>query len=386
MSLRIQFGLALFLFLTSFLNPAFVSAVPFELRYDDGSFDYTWSDFHPVAAAVRFSPPSQIWAVSEVSFYGVCSLTKQPLGDFCIQIYDERLNLMYQRSCSFSSFFEDRNATFGWYAVEVPNVVVRGDFYVVISPRLTLDGPKLWIGVDDDEPIGGRSFTIDANSHGVIRCWDAASEFPRNFMIRAKGAPTEAPPELKLVSVEVVENETLLRFSVLRANLKGVEAKLFTEIGDVKDCKVVVLDNSSFLVGVKFQGSLSISVEIEGGYVTMGLDVGGNLRDLYLDLLARCWTLGNESARLSNYLNRLAERNELLSQALNESDAMIWVLNRRVERLTQNVTLLEEENGQLKEDNLRLSNERTWLCVWLIALAAVAASLSAIEVRRWWRR
>jgi hypothetical protein len=82
MSLRIQFGLALFLFLTSFLNPAFVSAVPFELRYDDGSFDYTWSDFHPVAAAVRFSPPSQIWAVSEVSFYGVCSLTKQPLGDF----------------------------------------------------------------------------------------------------------------------------------------------------------------------------------------------------------------------------------------------------------------------------------------------------------------
>jgi len=161
-----------------------VNASPSELRYDDGRFDYTWSDFYPIAAAVKFSPPSQTWSVVEVIFYGVCILPKNPVGEFRIQICDERLNPVYQASYPFSSSFVNKNATFDWYGIKMPGVTVKGDFYVLILPCLTLDGPKLWVGVDDDEPIGNMSFTVDAIKHEVIRCWDATSEMPRNFMVR----------------------------------------------------------------------------------------------------------------------------------------------------------------------------------------------------------
>ncbi|MEM3389774.1 MAG: hypothetical protein QW491_10250, partial [Thermoproteota archaeon] len=56
---------------TLFLSPLKSYASPFELSYDDGDFDYAWSDFYPGGAAVRFSPPSSSWRIKSVRVHGV---------------------------------------------------------------------------------------------------------------------------------------------------------------------------------------------------------------------------------------------------------------------------------------------------------------------------
>ncbi len=43
------------------LNSLKVYAFPLELTYDDGDFDYAWSDFYPSGAAVRFTLPALPW-------------------------------------------------------------------------------------------------------------------------------------------------------------------------------------------------------------------------------------------------------------------------------------------------------------------------------------
>jgi len=122
--------------------------------------------------------------------------------------------------------------------------------------------------------------------------------------------------------MEFNEGETLVRFSVLRAILRGAEAKLFKELYDIEECEVFLLDNSSFLISVKSQGSLNVCAETDRGYVSASVEIGGNLRDSYHELLTRYRMLGNESVKLSGELERLVQRVAYLSQALNESEAL----------------------------------------------------------------
>ncbi|MEM3659450.1 MAG: hypothetical protein QXU11_03440 [Thermoproteota archaeon] len=70
MSKHISLILALALLSTS-LNSY---ASPFELSYDDGKADYGWSDFHPYAAAVRFTPPSESWRITAIKLHATCLL------------------------------------------------------------------------------------------------------------------------------------------------------------------------------------------------------------------------------------------------------------------------------------------------------------------------
>ena len=373
-------------------NSLLASAGTFELGYDDGKFDYGWSDFHPLAAAVRFSPPSTDWIIDEVGFYGVCLLTRYPTGSFYVQICDQNLNLMYQDSFPFSSFFSGKNATLGWYTVKVSKVLVRGDFYVVVVPRFTLDGPQLWIGVDVDRPISNMSFTVDSTRHIVTRSWDAASEKPKNFMIRAIGEPTAAPPELKLTSIDTDEGGTTVRFSVLRANVEEVRAKLFVAPDRIEECKVSRTDNSSFSVIAGWQGSLSVYVSTDKGPITTSVDIGGKLRPSYQELLIKYWKLGNESAEISRDLEKLSSENSLLKIQLNQSMDLIWLLDYRIEKLTQNVTSLKQNVDSLNETILTLRNENAWLLIGLsvavlAAIAGVAAIwLGVVEVRRIWKK
>ncbi|MEM3647010.1 MAG: hypothetical protein QW334_02560, partial [Thermofilum sp.] len=159
-NVRLILAIALLPFLlTGFLK---ASATPFELSYDDGGHDYGWSDFYPNGAAVRFSPPSQSWRITAVKIYATCIL-RGPASLFYVQIWDAGLNTVYSQPFFFNMVF--RNATLDWYTVEVPNVVVKGVFYVVIVPMFTLDGPQLWLSVDDDPPIGNMSIIVDVDKH-----------------------------------------------------------------------------------------------------------------------------------------------------------------------------------------------------------------------------
>ncbi|MGB9718145.1 MAG: hypothetical protein ACPL4E_06865 [Thermoproteota archaeon] len=160
---RLILALALLLFLlTGLLN---ASATPFELSYDDAGHNYGWSDFYPSCAAVGFSPPSTAWRITAVKIHAACIL-RGPASLFYVQIWDAGLNTVYSQPFLFNRVF--RNATLDWYTLEVPKVVVKGVFYVVIVPMFTLDGPQLWLSVDDDPPIANASFIMDAGRHASL--------------------------------------------------------------------------------------------------------------------------------------------------------------------------------------------------------------------------
>jgi hypothetical protein len=140
------------------------SATPFELVHDDGNADYGWSDFYPYAAMVRFSPPSASWRITAVRLHATCILRGAQV--FYVQIWDAGLNTVYWSAFLPSSVF--KNATLDWYTIKLPNVVVTGDFYVVVVPMFTLDGTQLWISIDDDPPIANNSFIVNVDDHTIL--------------------------------------------------------------------------------------------------------------------------------------------------------------------------------------------------------------------------
>ncbi|MEM2914348.1 MAG: hypothetical protein QXH91_02945, partial [Candidatus Bathyarchaeia archaeon] len=94
-----------------------------------------------------------------------------------------------------------------------PNVVVSGEFYVVIVPMFTLDGSQLWISVDDDAPVANMSFIVNMDTHTILTSLNATSSRPGDFMVRVVGEPAATPSELRLSSIEVGEEETTVTFT-----------------------------------------------------------------------------------------------------------------------------------------------------------------------------
>ncbi|MGC8831452.1 MAG: hypothetical protein ACP5PQ_02595, partial [Thermoproteota archaeon] len=64
MSKHIRLVLTIALLSTVPSSPLKAYASPFELAYDDGDFDYAWSDFYPNGAGVRFTPPALPWRIT----------------------------------------------------------------------------------------------------------------------------------------------------------------------------------------------------------------------------------------------------------------------------------------------------------------------------------
>ena len=93
---------------------------------------------------------------------------------FYVQIWDAGLNTIYWSALSLNSVF--KNSTLDWYTIRLPNVVVTGDFYVVIVPIFTLDGTQLWISVDDDPPIANTSFIVNVDDHTIHASLNATSK------------------------------------------------------------------------------------------------------------------------------------------------------------------------------------------------------------------
>ncbi|MEM3648160.1 MAG: hypothetical protein QW506_03230, partial [Thermoproteota archaeon] len=182
---RVTSFLTLALLSILLLNTLKAQASPFELSYDDGSFDYAWSDFYPNGAAVRFTPPALPWRITGVVFYGL-ALERGGNMLFTLEVRDQFFNLVYTKQYATFQFF--KNGTFGWANIPLPNLTVNGDFYVCIYPCFSLDATQLWIGVDDDPPISDRSLLVDREEGRIVRVWDENSGRPKNFMIRAEGA------------------------------------------------------------------------------------------------------------------------------------------------------------------------------------------------------
>ncbi|MEM2057562.1 MAG: hypothetical protein QXO76_04860 [Thermoproteota archaeon] len=181
-------------------TPLKAYASPFELAYDDGDFDYAWSDFYPSGAAVRFTPPASPWRITSIVFYGL-ALERGGNTLFTLEVRDHGFSLVYTNQ--YATFQCFQNGTFGWARIPLPNITVNGDFHVCIYPCFSLDATQLWMGVDDDPPISGRSFLVNKEEGRIVRAWDEKSGRPKNFMIRVEGIQAVTIASISISSIRV---------------------------------------------------------------------------------------------------------------------------------------------------------------------------------------
>ncbi|MEM3648322.1 MAG: hypothetical protein QW506_04075 [Thermoproteota archaeon] len=382
MSKHISLILALAL-LSTFLSTSLNSyASPFELSYDDGKADYGWSDFHPSAAAVRFTPPSESWRITGIRLHATC-LLRDPASLFYVQIWDSGLNTKYWSAFMFGKVFS--NNTLDWYTIKLPNVVVTGVFYVVIVPMFTLDGAQLWISVDSDPPFSNNSFIVDAVEHIIHDSLNATSKRPGDFMIRVIGEPTPTPPELTLHSVMVNEDETILAFKYPGETM-GFEAKLIKSDGSFTEENVTRV-GENLIVRVRGEGLLNINL-VTPGFETIGASVRleTGLRSLYESLLANYTVLKHSNDDMAGQIGSLTREKEELRLSLNQSQALNRLQNDRIEELLSNVSTLREELDKANAEASTLRGLNTLLTLGLALAVTVSSFLGFLEARRRWGR
>jgi len=176
-----------------------------ELSYDDDDIDYGVTGGYPWAAAVRFTPPRTPFLVSKIKVNAWWS--ESGSGTFYLEIWDANRKELYQASFRYDQYFKDYPT---WVIIiPVSDVVVYGDFYVVVAPNpggtsqaavrtvqvqsskagnvTESAGPTLWISFDTDPPFSGRSYGANIATNTIdsqLSDWD--------FMIRSVGI--ELPP------------------------------------------------------------------------------------------------------------------------------------------------------------------------------------------------
>ncbi|MGC8832042.1 MAG: hypothetical protein ACP5PQ_05630 [Thermoproteota archaeon] len=376
MFLLLAFSTLLFSFLQIPVSPAL-----FELSHDDGGFDYGWSDFYPSGAMVRFSPPSPSWRIKAVRIHGVCSL--KGYGYFYIQIWDSGFNTKYSASFSFSQVFRD--GVLDWYTIELPNVVVIREFYVVITPMFTLDGFQLWISVDNDAPIANSSFIVNTDTRAILVSLNATSSRPGDFMVRVVGEQAPTPSELRLSSIDVGEEETTVAFTY-PGEAVSVGARLVKWDGGYAEQNATRV-GENIIIRVRDEGVLNVLVvtpdsEVVGASVR--LETG--LRKTYRDLLANYTDLKHRLEDVLEQMGSLVKDNEGLRLQLNQSQVLIRIQAERINELLANVSSLRSGLDDVRAGASRLKSENTLFAAGLIIAATVAFCLGFLEVRRRWGR
>jgi len=350
----------------------------FELAYDDGDADYGWSDYYPYAAAVRFSPPSASWRITGIRLHAACVLKGSQV--FYVQIWDSGLNTVYWSAFLPSSVF--KNATLDWYTIPLPNVVVKGVFYVVIVPMLTLDGSQLWISVDDDAPFSNSSFTVNVDDHTIHASLNATSRRPVDFMIRVVGEPIPTPPELKLSSIEFREDETIVFFTYPGESL-GFGARLIKPDGSFVE-ENVTSSGEKLIVRTRGEGLLNVFA-VTPGYETVGASVRltGGFRKTYENLLADYTAFKRDAEHMDSKISYLLEENRELRTRLNQSQTLVRLQDDRITGLLADVSSL---GGELDHARAEASVLRGLTILLAAGLVLTVSLLGFLEVGRRWRR
>lgn len=352
-----------------------VSPAVFELSHDDGDFDYGWSDFYPSAAMVRFYPPSPSWRIKSIRLHAVCSI--RGYGYFYLQVWDSNFNAKYSASFSFSEVF--RNNVLDWYTIEIPSVVVTGEFYVVIIPMFTLDGSQLWISVDNDPPIANNSFIVNADTRETLVSMNATSRRPGDFMVRVVGEPTATPSDLKLVSIEFNEHETIVVFTY-PGEAKLIGARLVKKDGSSAE-QNIARDGDRLLVRLREEGNLNVFVVTPGDEIIgTSVRLGAGLRSIYKSLSTNYTILKTSYEELRRQLSSMTEENERLRIAVRDAEYAIDSLQKQVWGLMENNTRLEKQVIKLKDEVNRLDPEKTILLA--IVAVAIAVLLATVIVKR----
>ncbi len=377
-SVRVFSILVLVALFTSFVQ---ASASPLELSHDDGKYDYGWSDFYPYAAMVKFTPPSAGYKLKAIKLHAVCFL--RGYANFYVQIWDSNLNTPYWATFTFNQIF--KNNTLEWYAIDLPNVVITGEFYVVIIPMFALDGPQLWISVDDDPPISNASFIIDVDSRTILASLNATSKKPGDFMVRVVGEPTLPLPEVKLNSIEVNEDEIILSFTY-PGEVKSSHATLMKSYGNSFELNVTRV-GSTLIVKTNETGTVNLYVITpDSELIGTSVKVGGNLIPLYKELLANYTLLKLKADSMQNTINSLVEENSALKLSLGDMEYAFFDLRNRISELIGNLTSQKQQVAELSEslDNLRRDNG---ILAFLLVVAIMTPILTfltrRLKERKW---
>jgi prefoldin subunit 5 len=377
---KLSFMLLLLAFSTMSFNtvqtPAYAS--PFELAYDDGKAGYGWSDFYPSGAAVLFSPPSVSWRITAVKIHAACIL-KGPASLFYIQIWDAGLNTRYSEPLLFNRVF--KNATLDWYTIQLPNIVVTGDFYVVIIPMFTLDGAQLWISVDNNPPFSNTSLIMNTDKHTPLLHMNATSVKPGDFMVRVVGEPAPTLPELRLASIEFNDEETVVVFTY-PGEVSSAWARLTRVNGDPVECRVS-RDGLSITARVNETGLLNVLVETVGGEVVgAGLRINASLGTRFKTLSANYTALKESSEVLRRLVETLEAENENLRTQARDLSYAVNTLQKQVWGLMENNTKQNQRIAELDGSIERLRLENTVLLTLLIMALAVPLVILTVKKLR----
>ncbi len=366
-------ALVLLLFTSQFLIKTTYSA-PLELSYDDGEFDYGWSNFYPYAAAVKFSPPSSSWKVTAVRLHGICFLRGSSI--FYVQLWDKNLNIKYSAFFYFEKVF--KNATLDWYFIEIPNVVVSGDFYVVVVPMFTLDGTQLWLSVDSDLPISNNSYIVDASKHKILVSLNATSSRPGDFMIRVEGEYVPPPPEIKLSSLEVNENEIVAYFTY-PGEIRSTEARLIRQDGSFIELNTSK-EGENIVVRVSDQGTLNVFIVTQSSEIIgTSVVVENNLKMIHRNLMMNYTILKEKLNETSEQLRSLAKENEDLRSKVRDAGYYISKLENQVNELADNVT---RQNGQISKLNRTIEELQLKNKVLILLLVVLSIVLAVIKIKK----
>ncbi|MGC8935243.1 MAG: hypothetical protein ACP5LN_08825 [Thermoproteota archaeon] len=366
--------LILFVFSLLLLGLSYAIAQPIELRYDDNEVNYFWSDFYPHGAAVKFTPPVVPWKITAVRFLGLLIQRGPPLI-FFVELRDKDFNLIYRSSYLASQFLD--NATVEWVTIPISNYTVKGDFYVCIYPRLTIDGPQLWIGADDDKPISGRSFLVDGESGTIIKAWDEKSNAPKNFMIRALGEAATSLLELRLTSVRVTTEGAIVSFAVSsKGVILGIEAILHHNVSWTP-CEAE-LKESTLRVLVKGPGNLTVNVRTLDASAGTTILIEGDLWEKYFEIRNAAYLLSLMNSSLSAQLEDAHKKINLLNETLNEAYIHVSLLEGRIKELLSKVeelnsSLIAEQRAHEEEKEKLLGEATFWKYTSLVSLAFVVA-------------
>jgi rhamnogalacturonyl hydrolase YesR len=177
-----------------------------ELFYDDGEMDWFESLGGTAGYAVKFSPPMTSSTIDKVEIYGCYEPASSGNNFFWLDIWDANLKVLYEGVYRYADCFNYRGlGGFYWATIEIPEITVYGDFYVAFFPRMIPGQAYLWMGMDFDPPISGRSFFTDREQKYLQDPSESVSP-PREWMIRVilspqPSSPSPSPPTTSSVDV-----------------------------------------------------------------------------------------------------------------------------------------------------------------------------------------
>ena len=159
----------------------------FELKYDDGTAD----DIYGVGRSpgtghlTHFTPPVTPFLISEINIYGRLYGSGYEDLEFTVEVWDKRHKIIWSVSYLHTAKFTLNPE---WVTIEVPYVLVSGDFYVHVFTCTPYTG-GLFIGYDSSIPNEHSEFT---SNWRIDRSSKAAKSNSRiNWMIRVVGTIEE---------------------------------------------------------------------------------------------------------------------------------------------------------------------------------------------------